>query len=134
MKIYEINISGKTSYFILEANKINDDLNNVKRFFLFSCDEEGNYNLVRISSIGTFMEYIHSKNISIIGPIAGSKYNMVVSLIEKIIAYQQEVDLTSPNMNLMDIDSYFDENKIVRCYKLEKEDYDLLTSEKVKNI
>lgn len=134
MKIYEINIAGKTSYFILEANKTEDDLNNVKRFFLFSYDEDGNYNLVRISSIGTFMEYIHSKNISIIGPIDGSKYNMVVSLIEKIIFFQQEIDLTSPNMNLMDIDSYFDENKIVRCYKLEKEDYDLLTSEKVKNI
>lgn len=134
MKIYEINVANETRYFVLEANKSEDNLNNIKRFFLFSFNEFGEYNLVRISSIGTFMEYINSKNISIIGPLEGSKYDMIVSLINKVIVFQRHTNQTEFNMNLMDIDSYFDENKIVRCYKLEKDDYDLLKGEKVKNI
>ena len=134
MQIYEINIEGKTSYFILETSRVIDKNDNItKRFFLFSYSENGLYNLVRISSIGTFMEYMNKKNISVVGPLEGQKYDTVSSLISRVILMDQNISQTVPNMNLLDIDSYFDENKIVRCYQLEKDDYELLKNYREKN-
>lgn len=133
MQIYEIHIEGKTSYFILETSRINSDNNITKRFFLFSYNEDGMYNLVRISSIGTFMEYMNNNNVSIFGPLLGPKYDMVVSLINKAVFIDHSFNRFTSYMNLMDIDKYFDDNKIARCYQLEKEDYDLLRVDKEKN-
>ena len=147
MKIYEVLLKdGEVYSYILELT-VTYEINGgepaeIKKYYLLDINNNINNELGRIASIGTLVEFFDSFNMSVREVLEKEKIDKINKIInEKMNNKNNKKNFYNDNSEIKkitpysifinefvtkELDNFFKDNKVVKEYKLNKTDYELL--------